>query len=55
MCFNHALKIFRFGHIKILGTLLQINCFNYVRRCPENAIKPAISRIQVEEHIRERV
>lgn len=31
------------------------DCFNCVRLCPEDAIKPAISMSQIEEHIRTRV
>jgi ferredoxin/flavodoxin len=31
------------------------DCFNCVRLCPENAIQPAISMSQIEEHIRDRV
>jgi ferredoxin len=31
------------------------DCFNCVRLCPEDAIKPAIRMSQIEEHIRTRV
>jgi ferredoxin len=31
------------------------DCFNCVRLCPEDAIKPAISMSQIKEHIRTRV
>jgi len=31
------------------------DCFNCIRLCPEDAIKPAISLSQIEDHIRERV
>ena len=31
------------------------DCFNCIRLCPEDAIKPAISLSQIVDHIRERV
>ena len=31
------------------------DCFNCIRLCPEDAIEPAITMSQIEEHIRERV
>ena len=31
------------------------DCFNCIRLCPENAIEPAISMQQIEDHIRERI